>query len=373
MDTSRKRKYEDVGMTDSTENDQVNRPVKQWKAMIPLLGDRRTGGNGSNQQRHSMQLNRASRPWKVTLPIPGTRSTDGKDTNNPEEQLNAAHKDKTGAAPREQEKKEAPVDWTADEDKNAYQRQNDTSTEDEDKKGTEAEPPTESNWIADEEKNPEGVAMPPSRVSGPGPEEQEQTKDRDRVWIPTKIITEADKENFGSFMKVGIITLSPRVHSYTVSPLVHSYVVKLGDDIQQHYHVHLRIHEAFHGWWKCVASHLGERQCKKQGRPQAFRHEKKKVSSFKWPAVLFKLHDLEDQERLVGFGQETFQNLHPHHIHALVRTFCHQVVRDTMLNNPKLNDLTLRVRFGSIAPPDEHLNTDLNRFAYFDQIWRAAP
>lgn len=370
MNTSRKRKHEDVDITDSIENDQVNRPAKQWKATIPMVGDRRTGGNGFNQQRHGMQLNKPPQQWKVTLSIPGTRELDGRDTNNPEEQRNDACEDETVAASPQQEKKDTTVDRTADGDKNADQRQDDTSTGDENKKGTEAEPSTEANWITDEERKPNDV---PSRVCHPSPEEQEQNQDREAVWIPTMIITEADKENFGPFMKFGIIILSPRVHSYTVSPLVHSYIVKLGDDIHQHYHVHLRIHEAFNGWWKCVASHLGERQCNKQRRPQAIRHEKKKLSFFKWPAILFKIHDLEDQDRLVGFGQETFQNLHPHHIHALVRTFCHQVITDTMLNNPKLNDLTLRVRFGSIAPPDENLNTDLNRFAYFDQIWRAAP
>ncbi|KAH7185970.1 uncharacterized protein B0J16DRAFT_145367 [Fusarium flagelliforme] len=367
MDSGRKRKLEDVSMADSTEeNNQANRPAKQWKATIPMMGDMRTGSNNPQQQRNDMQLNRPPQQWKATITIMGTRRTEGKDTNNPEEKQNDAPEDKTAPALREQGKRDDTVDQTADEDNNAEQRQDDTSTEDEDKESTGSEPPmTERDRTTDEERNPEDVTTPPSDDPLPSAKEEEQNQDRDRVWIPTMFMTETDKENLGPYMKAGIITILP--------PMVHSYTVKLGDDIHQQYHIHLRIHEAFSEWWKRVASHLGARQCNKQRRPQAFLHEKRKFYYFKWSAVLFKLNDAEDKEKLVGFGVERFQNLHPHHIHALVRTLCHPSVKETMLNNSKLNELTLWVRFGLMSPPDEALNTDLNRFAYLDQVWRAAP
>jgi len=369
MNTSRKRKLEDVAMADSTENNnQVNRPAKQWKSTIPMLGDRRTDSKGfynPDEQRNDMQWNRPPQQWKITISIPDTRRTDDKDTNNSKEQQKDVREDKTL---QEQDRKITlmEVNRTVDDDKIAGQRQDDTPTKDEDKESTGAEPPTtETNSIINEERNPEDVTTPPSEDSVPDTKEQEKTQDQDRVPIPTMLMTEADKVNLGPYMKTGIITVHPRDSN--------SHTVKLADAIHQQYHVHLRIHEAFQDCWKRVASHLAARRCNKHGMPYAFRSEKRKFYSFKWPIILFKLNDPEDEEKLVGFGQERFQNLHPHHIHALVRMFCHPIVRETMLDNPKLNDLTLWVRFGSMSPPDEAMNTDLNRFAYFDQLWRAAP
>ncbi|KAJ4139794.1 hypothetical protein NW768_001138 [Fusarium equiseti] len=364
MDTSRKRKHEDVAMAESRENNQVDRPAKQWKTTIPMLGDRMTGFTNPEEQRNDLQMNRPPQQWKVTISIPSTRS-EGKDTNNPEEQQNEVHEDKTDAVLQDQERNHTTGDRTADGDKTAEQRQNDTST-DEDNEGTAVEPPmTEADWATDEETKPEDVTTTQSEESLPGPEEQEQNQERDRVPIPTMFMTKADKENLGPYMKAGIISVSPR-HTK-------SHTVKLGDAIHQQYHVHLRIHVAFHENWKRVASHLAARRCNKLGMPQAFTREKKKYSFLKWPIVLFKLNDPEDEQKLVGFGQERFQNLHPHHIRALVRTFCCPSIRDTMLNNPKLHDLTIWVQFGLMSPPDEAVNTDMDRFAYLDQVWQAAP
>ncbi|CAG7564288.1 unnamed protein product [Fusarium equiseti] len=371
MNTSRKRKLEDVAMADSTENNNhVNRSAKQWKSTIPMLGDRRNDSKGfynPEEQRNDMQLNRPPQQWRVTISIPDTRRTEGKDTNNSEEQQKDAREDKTLQG-QDRNTTLMEVNRTVDEDKIAGQRQDDTPTKDEDKENIGSEPPTtEANSKTDEERNPEDVTTPPSEDSVPDPKEQEQTQDpkRFRVPIPTMLMTEVDKVNLGPYMKAGIITVHPRDNN--------SHTVKLGDAIQQTYHVHLRIHEAFQDCWKRVASHLAARRCNKHGMPHAFRSEKRKYYSFKWPTILFRLNDPEDGKKLVGFGEERFQNLHPHHIHALARMFCHPIVRETMLNNPKLNDLTLWVRFGTMSPPDEAMNTDLDRFAYFDQLWRAAP
>ncbi|RBR23206.1 uncharacterized protein FIESC28_03948 [Fusarium coffeatum] len=365
MDISRKRKLDDVAMADSSENNQVNRPAKQWKATVPMLGDRGTGGNGFNEQRNDMRLNRPPQQWKVTLSIPDTRRTEGKDTNNREEKQSDTHEDE---ASQEQEKDTTvtEVNWTSNEDKIAEQRQDDTSTRDEDKESTGSEPLTmKTDWTTDAETTPEDVTAPLSEDSLDGHKEQEQNQEREKVWIPTMIMTDTNKEDLGPYMAAGIITICLRN--------VDLYTVKLGDAIHQQYHVHLRIHEAFHECWKRVASHLAARRCNNHGIPHAFRTEKRKYYSFKWPAVSFKINDPEDKEKLVGFGQETFQNLHPHHIRALVRMFCCLRIRGMMLNSPKLHELRLWVRFGSMSPPNESMNMALNRFAYFDQLWRAAP
>ncbi|KAM0243167.1 hypothetical protein ACHAPO_000005 [Fusarium lateritium] len=69
------------------------------------------------------------------------------------------------------------------------------------------------------------------------------------------------------------------------------------------------------------------------------------------------------------FSRNPGRPLLPDHIRALVNTFCHPSIRESMLNNPALYEsLRLYVRFGEVSPPGESKSTELSRHVYFDQL-----